>query len=323
MNKLLVIVDTNDPALPALQQAILLTEGLNPTTAATQTTAEAVNHRHSITVLHPVYDLPSQIEKVMHGTLMKNLTQSVITRAEQWLSQAIAPYQSNQYQLDETVVWSSHAFEAIDITCQHNTFELIIKKIDPRSRWIDFLFHGDDWHILTRAHTETLMIDEPVSFNQGVLMVALESCDPRHDRLNRHMLTRVKQLQQDWDMAVVVIHTYPNFTSLPSYDIDGSYYLASEELLDELAKTHTQSTHELLASYALENVQVVVEPGPPALVIQEKAAEIKPTCLMVGNLHNKGLPGFAYHKAYDKLATDVACALWVVPESTIPSKPTQ
>ncbi|MEJ2670132.1 MAG: hypothetical protein P8176_13090 [Gammaproteobacteria bacterium] len=307
MNKILAIIDAHDASLPALQQAIIMTEGLP------QSAQVSESDTTDIVALHPVYDLPAQIEKIFHGTLLNNLTQPIIANAEQWLNQVVTPFQSPGNHIQQSVMWSSHAFEAILKKCQEASFDLIIKKIDPHSRWTHFLFHSDDWHVLSQAPTEVLMISEPLSFNNGTLMVALESNDPKHDALNHRLLTRAKQLQTDWNMKVVVVHAYPNITGLPSYGIDGGYYLAPE-VMEEIVASHRQSTDTLLASFAFQNLTTLVEPGPPAFLIQEKVSEIQPTCLMVGNLHNKGIPNITLHKPYDKLAANVACALWVVPD---------
>lgn len=305
MQRILAFIDPTESGLIALQQAFVL--------------AEADTQAPEVLALHQVYDLPAQIEKMMHGSLLHNLTKPIIADAEKWVSQVTAPYKERFVQATNTpislrteVAWGTHSYRAVETACKDDSIDLVVKKADKRSRWSELMIHSDDWHLLSHAPTEVFMIDKVETLAQGKLLVALESFDPRHEKLNHKLLKRAVTLKEAFSLDIHILHAFPNMTNLPVYGLESASYL-SEEVMAEIEKSHIEATHALVAPYGIKPEHITVAPGPAALLIPEKVIELQPDCLMLGNLHEKGVPGVALNKHFDSMKTTVECGLWVVP----------
>lgn len=305
MQRILAFIDPTESGLTALQQAMTL--------------ADADAGHPEVLALHQVYDLPAQIEKVIRGSLLKNLTKPIIADAECWLSQAVEPFQmrtnlSSKKPIGITteVAWGNHSYRAVETACKDQAIDLVIKKSDQGTRWVEFIIHSDDWHLLSHAPTEVLMIDEAIEFTDGKLLIALESFDPRHAALNKRMLERAVALKEAFSLELHVLHAFPNMTTLPVYGLESASYL-SEEVMAEIEKSHLEATLALVAPYGITAAQVTVSAGPAALLIPEKVNQWQPDCIMLGNLHEKGVPGVALSTSFDQLQESLHCGLWVIP----------
>lgn len=305
MQRLLAFVDPGENGLMALEQAMAL--------------AKVDADQPEVLALHQVYDLPAQVEKMMRGSLLKNLTKPIIADAERWLAGAVEPQmgQANAVSkepiaIKTEVAWGTHCHRAVAVACKDQPIDLVIKRADRGSRWIEFIIHSDDWHLLSHASTEVLMIDEVTHFADGKLLVALESFDPRHETLNRRLLERAVALKETYSLDIHVLHAFPNMTSLPVYGLESAGYL-SEEVLAEIEKSHVEATQALVAPYGITPAQITVAPGPAAFLIPEKVSQWQPDCVMLGNLHEKGVPGVALTTSFEQLQESMRCSLWVVP----------
>lgn len=305
MQRILAFIDPTAEGLTALQQAFAI--------------AEVDKEAPEIIALHQVYDLPAQIEKMLRGSLLHNLTKPIIADAEKWIEQVVAPYKERQVlstneplALKTEVSWGTHCHHAVAEVCRDDSVDLVIKKADQRSRWAEMIIHSDDWHLLSHAPTEVLMIDSVTTLSQGKLLLALESFDPRHEALNQRILNRAVALREAFDLELQVLHAFPNMTNLPVYGLESASYL-SEEVMAEIEQSHREATHALVAPFGIKPEQVTVAPGPAALLIPEQVAAWRPDCIMLGNLHEKGVPGVALNKSFEDLQESLKCALWVIP----------
>jgi nucleotide-binding universal stress UspA family protein len=305
MERILAFIDPSEGGLTALQQAIAI--------------AEADEQGPEVVALHQVYDLPAQIEKVIKGSYLHNLTRPILADAEKWIEQAVSPYRDSQVintnepiKLVTEVVWGNHSYRAVASLCQDKPVDLVIKRADHRTRWAELVIHSDDWHLLSHAPTEVLMLDEIQNFSQGKLLLSLESFDPRHEALNKRILERACLLREAFSLNLHVLHAFPNMTNLPVYGLESASYL-SEEVMVEIEKSHRETTIELVKPYGLTEEDVTVAPGPAALLIPEKVSQWQPDALMLGNLHEKGVPGVALTKSFDHLQETLKCGLWVIP----------
>jgi len=308
MRRIVAVIESEgEHGLSALSQAVIM--------------AEHDQEAPEVLALHHVYNVPAQIEKMFHGSYLNNLTRPLIEEAEKWAEGAIKAYADSTVRetgapitLRTEVMWENRAHKAIAKVCAENEADLIIKVSDQRSRWVEWMLHTEDWHVLTHTPTEVLMIDGVTTFTQGKLLVALDAFDASHEALNKKLLSRAVSLAKTFDMQVRVVHAYPDVNSLPNYGLELGNYVSDQVIID-IKNKHLEATETLVEAAGLDKKSVVVEPGPAAMLIAAQVEDFKPNCLMVGNLHEKGVAGLVSHKPYSQLKSTVeGCSLWVVPD---------
>lgn len=285
MNNLLAVIDDGTDSQPALEQAIIWAKKLQ-TSGATPT----------LTLLMPIYNYAAEINKMMAGTILNNLTKPIIHTREQWLDQITQDTLDRvstklgplNIQIEKKVVWEKRPSKAVaaqilEAKEEKAPFDIIFKSLVHHPIHQRLLMRVEEWQIARISDVPVLLVRE-ADFNESThWIIGIDPEHSYHDELNEKIVHSVQQLQKTFGGKLQFLHARPTLSAqlaplLSPYN-GGEIIIDSNTLIDESKK----SAALFMDKHGLSDDQLISESGDAAFVLRNWAKKFSNSLIVLGS----------------------------------------
>lgn len=274
-SQLLVVIDPENEAQPALARACLI--------------AEATKAR--ITAVMCIYDFSYEMTTMLSIDERDAMRSAVINERTEWLSSVVKPYQAELTGSDAInfeVVWDNRTYEAIIKAGIASQSDLIIKSTKSHDGLASLIFTPTDWHLLRKSPFPVLLVKPHDWPSKGNIVAAVNvgTEDKQHSDLNNKIATVAKDYAGLLDAQVYLANSFPGTPmniaiEIPEFDPAG--YTASVE------KHHQTEMHKFAQQNAINDRYCIVKQGLPETAIPGIAESLDAELVVIGTVGRVGI----------------------------------
>lgn len=285
MQNFLVVIDDEKNDQPAFDQALAWAKKL-----------QEHNIEPTITVLLPTYNYAAEINKMVRGTVLNNMTHSLIKAREEWLNDIIQISLDRQATLQEPlnitiekkVLWEKRPFKAVEKQIikaekENTPFDIIFKSLVHHPIHQRLLMQIDEWQIVRISHIPVMLVRKANYNDLPNWIVGIDPEHTYHDTLNEKIVNTAHQLQALLGGAIKFVHATPTISAqmaplLSPYN-GGEIILDSNTLIQESKK----SADEFMLKHGLNQNQLISRQGEAAHVLHDFAKEFMNSIIVLGS----------------------------------------
>ncbi|WP_094752182.1 universal stress protein UspE [Psychromonas sp. CD1] len=293
-HNILVFIDPNKVSQPALSRAFDIVQ----------------KEEHAkVTLFLCCYDLSYEMTSLTSKEERQSMQNVVIQEHNEWLQSLIQPIDCHNVEIDTTVVWHSHPFQAAIIEVLKHNYDLVIKATHPHSKLSAIFFTPTDWNLLRKCPVPVLLVKHCHWPERGNILCAIDckSADENnHHHLNNHIINEAKSMAKIINAKVHIVNAYPTppvniMLELPEFDpidYDAGLKKFHKKILEDYAQKH---------SISLQRCHL--KQGLPEDVISKVAYSIDAELVVLGTVGRSGfgvaLLGHTAEQVIDNLDCDL------------------
>lgn len=271
---LFVAIDPDNEEQPAFSRAL----------GIVQKTDEPVK----ITLFLAIYDFSYEMTSMLSGEDRESMHAGVLEERREWIRSLIARHDTNNIDIDITVVWHSRPYESMIAHVFDGQHDLLIKTTHKHDKLGTLLFTPTDWHLIRKCPCAVLLVKDDVWPENGKILIAVNvsSENEIHQSLNDKLIEKANAMAALLNSQINVVNAYPptpvNVTiELPEFD-PSSYS-------DAVRGHHLLALKAFRQKHGIDEEQTFCREGLPEDVIPAIAREINAELVILGSTGRVGL----------------------------------
>lgn len=293
--KILVVVDPTSDVQPALTRAIALAKG----------------NQATVTAFLSIFDLSYEMTSILSSQEREAMRLGVVNQRKAWLSDLIAPLDTDGVVIEQQVLWHNRPYESIIKFTQEAGFDLIVKSTHQHDKLKAVIFTPTDWHLLRKSPVPVLLVKEKEWQHQGNMLCAVNvACeDEAHLSLNGKIIEHASALARQFGANVHLVNGYPGTPvnlaiELPDFD--------ARTYNETIRMQHEQRVTYLAAEYGVNGENCHVKEGLPEDVIPEVAEELNTELVILGTVGRTGLSAAIIGNTAEHVIDSINCDLLAI-----------
>ena len=291
---ILVFIDPTQESQPALARATEIAKNQQAT---------------SITLFLCCYDLSYEMTSLSSSEERQAMQRVVIKENQAWLDALAVPYQEQNINISNCVIWHNRPFQAAIMEVLKNKHDLVVKATHPHSKLSAILFTPTDWNLLRKCPVPLLLVKHHKWPENGNVLCAIDCKsmqDGEHHLLNQQILDEAQAMAKIINAKTHIVNAYPSppmniMLELPEFD--------PINYEDGLKKFHKKVLQEYAQRNNISDQHVHLEQGLPEDVISNTAKEIDAELVILGTVGRSGLTATLLGHTAEQVIDQLDCDL--------------